>query len=68
MTKIPTPTEIEAAAKSSGRSMRDVCTNAGVAVSTWTRWKRGTTSPRIDVVERIAAAALPTRAKRKEVA
>ncbi|WP_369690451.1 helix-turn-helix domain-containing protein [Gluconobacter albidus] len=48
--------------------MRDVCTNAGVAVSTWTRWKRGTTSPRIDVVERIAAAALPTRAKRKEVA
>jgi predicted transcriptional regulator len=49
--------EIECRAKNSGISIEDLCKAAGVAPSTFYRWKSGDTSPTLITVERIFNAA-----------
>lgn len=41
MEEFKTPAEIEAMAKQAGISVAEVCRRAGVAPSTFTRWKGG---------------------------
>jgi transcriptional regulator with XRE-family HTH domain len=53
---ITCPSEIETLARSVGRSMADVCRIAGVAQSTFSRWKKGTTSPTLEVCRRLTQA------------
>ena len=40
-----TPQEMETAAKAAGFSMKKVCEKAGIAPSTWYRWRKGITVP-----------------------
>ncbi|MBO1362088.1 helix-turn-helix transcriptional regulator [Acetobacter sacchari] len=56
MSAITDPVELETAAKSGGISMKEVCLEAGVAQSTYCRWKNGSTSPRLEVVQRLSVA------------
>jgi hypothetical protein len=53
---IRTPAEIEQLAAKAGKSMLQVCREAQIAPSTWTRWKAGQTSPTLNNYLRIAAA------------
>ena len=55
MSELLTPTEIEQRAKSKGLSIADVCRRAGIAVSTFQRWKAGKTAPTLTVYQRIEA-------------
>lgn len=58
--------EFETKVRSAGITIADVLREAGVDRSLWTRWKNGTTTPRLDnwrSVER--AAAKLTRGHRK---
>lgn len=48
-----TPSQIEIAARRNGLSIKEVCSRAGIAISTFTRWRQGKTTPRIDVYERL---------------
>jgi hypothetical protein len=57
MRVILTPAEIETAAKAHGLSMISVCKAAGIAYSTFTRWKGGATEPTLGVYRRIFDAA-----------
>jgi transcriptional regulator with XRE-family HTH domain len=56
MPEIKTASEIETIAKQNSRSMRLVCSLAGVAQSTFTRWKNGST-PSIETYQRLLFAA-----------
>lgn len=40
-----TPQELEQAAQAAGFSMRSVCAKAGLAHTTWYRWKNAHTQP-----------------------
>jgi transcriptional regulator with XRE-family HTH domain len=51
------PDEIEAKAAAVGKSMADVCREAGIAPSTFSRWRRGETEPTLGVYRRICLAA-----------
>lgn len=51
-----TPGEIEARAVARGQTMAEVCRAAGVAPSTFTRWKAGRTEPTLGVYRRLVAA------------
>jgi len=51
-----TPREIEELADTAGKSMRRVCEEAGIAPSTFSRWKAGDTEPTLGVYRRILAA------------
>ena len=42
------PCEVEEHAKAAGKTMAEVCKEAGIAQSTFSRWKAGVTSPTID--------------------
>jgi transcriptional regulator with XRE-family HTH domain len=53
---ISTPSDIEAAAKKAGLSMAEVCRRAGVAQSTFNRWKNGTTQPTLGIYQRLCGA------------
>lgn len=53
---IPTPADIEYAAALQGQSIGDVCRRAGVARSTFQRWKSGETSPTINVLTKLVRA------------
>lgn len=53
---IPTPADLEGAATRKGLSIAEVCKRAGVARSTFTRWKSGDTSPTISVLEKLVQA------------
>jgi transcriptional regulator with XRE-family HTH domain len=44
MHDLPTPHELEVAAKAAGFTMTQVCERAGIAFSTWARWKSGESS------------------------
>ena len=59
MTVLLTPHEVETRAKANGRSIADICRDAGIAQSTFSRWKRNKNSPSIDVYQRIVAAIEP---------
>jgi len=61
MHRLLTPAEIEAAAARAGLRMAEVCRRAGIAPSTFSRWKSGQTMPSIDVYERLVAAACVER-------
>jgi transcriptional regulator with XRE-family HTH domain len=52
-----TASEIEAEAAAAGLSMAEVCRRAGVAQSTFTRWKSGKTEPTLDVYRKLRDAA-----------
>ena len=56
MTELLTPADIESRAKDAGLTMPEVCKRAGIAVSTFWRWKSGKTNPSIDVYQRLEAA------------
>lgn len=62
MEDLLTPIEVEEQAKSAGWTMAEVCRIAGVAQSTFTRWKNGTTCPSVDVALRLRDAARAARA------
>lgn len=55
MSELLTPFDVEARARVAGLSIKEVCRRAGIAQSTFARWKAGTTSPRLDVCNRIVA-------------
>jgi transcriptional regulator with XRE-family HTH domain len=59
MADLLTPSDVEKLAAQRGMTLRRVCTVAGVAYSTFGRWKRGATSPTLDVYRRIVAAVSP---------
>jgi predicted transcriptional regulator len=54
--KIPTPTDIEDAAHQAGMNMTTVCTNAGVARSTFARAKSGETTLNLRTLARLVEA------------
>ena len=53
-----TPEQIEAAADAAGLSIAEVCRRAGIAQSTFGRWKAGRTEPTMAVYRRICAAVM----------
>lgn len=53
MSDLLTPQDVEAKARAVGLSIADVCKKANVAQSTFTRWKRGVTSPTLAVCKRM---------------
>ena len=54
--QIITAADIEERAKKAGKTMAEVCREAGIAPSTFSRWKNGTTKPLLDVFERLMKA------------
>ena len=50
------PDEVEAAAAKAGASMRLVCATAGIAHTTWYRWKNAETKPTVDVLVKLRGA------------
>jgi transcriptional regulator with XRE-family HTH domain len=48
-----TPLDLEQRAAAAGISTTEMCRRAGVAVSTFTRWKAGKTEPTLDVYRRL---------------
>jgi transcriptional regulator with XRE-family HTH domain len=59
MNELLTPSDIERLAKEAGIPIGDVCRRAGIAQSTWSRWKRGKTNPRMDVYMRLRDVVAP---------
>ena len=59
MDALPTPAEIERRAKALGLGMPDVCRAAGIAPSTFYRWRAGDTCPSLDVCQRLLDATRP---------
>jgi transcriptional regulator with XRE-family HTH domain len=53
MGDVLTATDIEALAWRAGLSMAEVCRRAGIAQSTFTRWKAGRTEPTLDAYRRL---------------
>jgi transcriptional regulator with XRE-family HTH domain len=62
MGELLTPSEIEGLAAKAGKSIAQLCRDAGVAQSTFSRWKAGKTEPTLDVYRRIRDAAQPSAA------
>jgi transcriptional regulator with XRE-family HTH domain len=61
MSALLTPDEIEARAKDAGLSLVELCDRAGIALSTFYRWRAGVTEPRLDVYRRLEAASEPAK-------
>lgn len=59
MSHLLTPLEVEAKAKDAGLSIADVCKRAGIAQSTFSRWKAGKTAPTLTIYQRIEAVLAP---------
>lgn len=57
MHDLMTPQQIEEMARQNGLSMRQVCQVAGIAFSTFTRWRQQKTEPRIGIYARLVIAA-----------
>jgi predicted transcriptional regulator len=55
------PSDVEDAAAKLGLSMAQVCRKAGVAPSTFSRWKAGLTSPTLDICHRWLAVVEPNQ-------
>lgn len=47
------PEEIECQAAAAGLSLRELCARAGIAQSTFYRWRAGATEPQVRVYRRI---------------
>ncbi len=62
MSQLLTPAEIEARAKDAGMSIVEVCRKAGIAPSTFYRWKAGETEPTLGVYQRLYDATCPKAA------
>jgi transcriptional regulator with XRE-family HTH domain len=73
MTALLTPDDIKRLAAERGVTIASVCTKAGIATSTFSRWQAGDTEPTLTVYRRIVAAAKgepvdalpPSRPKRR---
>ena len=50
-----TPTDIEVLAVKAGKKMRDVCKEAGISHSTFSRWKRGHANANRVTVQKLLA-------------
>ncbi|RVT90738.1 XRE family transcriptional regulator [Rhodovarius crocodyli] len=61
MAPLLTPADIEARAASCGKSMAQVCREAAIAPSTFSRWKAKKTEPTLDVYRRLVEAAFAPR-------
>ena len=59
MSELPTPRDIERLAFDAGISMTELCRRAGVAYSTFSRWKADVSSVKLSVVDRLIRAAKP---------
>lgn len=56
MVDLLSPSDIESLAAKAGKSIAQVCREAGVAQSTFSRWKAGRTEPTLDVYRRLLGA------------
>lgn len=59
MDNLLTPQDVERLANEIGIGISEVCRRAGIAHSTFTRWRKGDTEPTLDVYRRIIAAVHP---------
>lgn len=57
MPDLLSPQDLEAAANAKGKSMAQVCREARVSPSTFTRWKAGVTQPTLRIYRLLLAAA-----------
>lgn len=62
MSELLSPKDVEKLAAAAGKSMAEVCREAGVAPSTFTRWKAGQTEPTLGVYRRLVAVVSPAPA------
>lgn len=60
MSELLSPADIERLAAEAGLTLKEVCARAGIAQSTFSRWKAGKTEPTLDVYRRIRDAIRPT--------
>ena len=51
-----TPSEIETLASAQDMTMTEACRRAGIAYSTFTRWRKGETEPTLSVYRRLCDA------------
>lgn len=56
MMQIATAEQVEEHARRAGKSLAGICRDAGIARSTFTRWKSGRTEPTLAVYKRILSA------------
>lgn len=59
MADLMTAEDIERRAGELGKPMKRVCEEAGIAVSTFWRWKTGKVEPTLGVYRRVVAAVTP---------
>ena len=57
MSKLLAPTDIERIADAAGTTIAQICRDARVARSTFSRWKAGQTAPRLTSYQRLYEAA-----------
>jgi len=57
---IPTPIDIEVLAVRAGLTMGEACKRAGIAHTTFSRWKHGAMQPTVKTVEKLLMALQPT--------
>jgi predicted transcriptional regulator len=62
-----TPADIEQRAHAMGLSLAEVCRRAGIAQSTWVRWKAGLSEPRLHVYRALVAATARRRPAKREL-
>jgi predicted transcriptional regulator len=62
MDDLLTPADIERLAREAGISLADACRRAGIAQSTFSRWKAGKTEPTLGVYRRLRDAVMPAPA------
>ena len=62
MNDLMSPLEIERLAGEAGLSVRDLCQRAGIALSTFYRWRSGETEPTLGVYRRLRDALIEARA------
>ncbi len=55
MDSISVVEDLEAQAREAGKSISEVCREAGVARSTFTRWKSGDHTPNIRTIQKLSA-------------
>lgn len=56
MSELLSPNDVERLAGEARLSIKEVCARAGIAQSTFSRWKAGKTEPTLDVYRRICEA------------
>lgn len=59
MSELLSPNDVERLATAAGLTLKEVCSRAGIAQSTFSRWKAGKTEPTLDVYRRIRDALAP---------